>query len=226
MTRPDLSSCTPFLIEGQVSLLGSDLAVPVTILRDTGAYDSFILSSVLPFSSETDTGLSIPVLGMGMSVFHVPVHQFMLKSGLFDGVVLMGVRPALPVEGVTLILGNGVAGEKRSGLFQPERPLVNNLDIAVSTHDLFQACAVTRAMSAATGAPLDQVCPDGDPNPPHCFVCLFYLCLSQSDLVGEQRADPSLQPFFQSVQPLGEMKNRAYGCLVQNGVLLRVGYMQ
>ena len=55
-------------------LVGSDGKVPVTILRDMGAFDSFMLASTLPFSEETETGSFLPVLGTGMSVFHVPVH--------------------------------------------------------------------------------------------------------------------------------------------------------
>ena len=37
-------------------LTGSDNKVPVKILRDKGAKDSFILASVLPFSQDSDTG--------------------------------------------------------------------------------------------------------------------------------------------------------------------------
>lgn len=46
----------PFIREGSVSLVGSDVKVTVTILRDTGAFDSFILDNVFPLSGETDTG--------------------------------------------------------------------------------------------------------------------------------------------------------------------------
>lgn len=87
---------------GQVSLVGSDVDVPVTTLRDPGAYDSFILASVLPFSDDSDTGSSIPVLGIGISVFCITVHKF---DELFEGEVKMGVQPVLPVDGVTVIFG-------------------------------------------------------------------------------------------------------------------------
>lgn len=50
-----------FLSDGFVSLVGSETRVPVKILRDSGALDSFILDSVLPFSSETETGFSVDV---------------------------------------------------------------------------------------------------------------------------------------------------------------------
>lgn len=46
--------------------------------------ESFVLSSVLPFS-ETDTGTFLPVLGMEMSTFFVPVHKHVLHSALLKG---------------------------------------------------------------------------------------------------------------------------------------------
>ncbi|KAK0130945.1 hypothetical protein N1851_034377 [Merluccius polli] len=85
-------------------------AVPVKILRDTGSLDSFVCKSVLPFSSETDTGDFVLVRGMGMVVFPAPVHRLCFVSGLVKGDVEMGVRTELPVDGVDIILGNGLAG--------------------------------------------------------------------------------------------------------------------
>lgn len=49
-------SYLPFICEGQVSLVGSDKKVRVKILRDTGAFDSFIRADVLPLSSESEMG--------------------------------------------------------------------------------------------------------------------------------------------------------------------------
>ena len=45
-----------YITEGHVSLVGSGVQVPVRILRDSGALDSFISESVFPFSQESDTG--------------------------------------------------------------------------------------------------------------------------------------------------------------------------
>lgn len=50
-----LESYRPFITEGFVSMVGSEVKVPVTILRDTAAFDSFILAGVLPLSDESDT---------------------------------------------------------------------------------------------------------------------------------------------------------------------------
>lgn len=104
-----LDAFLPFVSDGFVSLVGSDKKVPVKILRDTAVFDSFIQGSVLPFSKESDTGSSVPVLGVGMKILQVPLHTVMLDSDLVQGQVAVGVRPALPVDGITFILGNGAA---------------------------------------------------------------------------------------------------------------------
>ncbi len=46
----------PFLMSGFVSLSADSEVRPITILRDTGAAQSIILDSVLPFSAVTYTG--------------------------------------------------------------------------------------------------------------------------------------------------------------------------
>ncbi len=100
--RADYSA---FISDGLVSLVGSSVQVPIKILRDTGALDSFILKSVLPFSSKTDTGECVIVLGMGLVPLPVPLHQVSLTCGLVQGEVSVGVRPQLPVDGVHMIFG-------------------------------------------------------------------------------------------------------------------------
>ena len=66
-------------LAGFVSLVGCD-KVPVTV-RDSVFADSFILSSVLPFDSDTD--ILTPVLAMSLHVSHVPLHNIGLYSDLF-----------------------------------------------------------------------------------------------------------------------------------------------
>ena len=120
-----------FVSEGFVSLVGSNVKVPVRILRDTAAYDTFIEASVLPFSSESATGSSIPVLGMGLKVLNVPVHNVMLYSNFFQGLTSVAVRPALPVAGVNVVLGNGLAGA-RVWADVPPRLVTNLVPVAKS----------------------------------------------------------------------------------------------
>ena len=40
----------------------------------------------------------------------VPLHGVYLKCDLVTGPVIVGIRPSLPVQGVSLILGNDLAG--------------------------------------------------------------------------------------------------------------------
>ena len=100
----------PFISDGFVSLIGSAEKIPVKILRDTGASESFILESLLPFSSKSSTGKSRLVRGIDLRTFEVPLHRVFLFSELVQGEVELGVRSALPVCGVSVILGNNLAG--------------------------------------------------------------------------------------------------------------------
>ena len=229
LSKPDLSSYLPFISEGHVSLTGSEEKVSVVILRDTGAFDSFVLGSTLPFSEATDTGSFIPVLGMGMSIFPVPVHKLRLHCELFDGEVKMGVRPELPVEGITVILGNDVAGD-RVWADQPARPVIvpvprgsNGPDENEKQFpDVFTACAVTRAVASRGEYSSKHVKNEnGDPELFPLSLSNIPLSVSHSELVNEQRADPTLKELFQSVFPADEVKNQAHGYLLQNELLVR-----
>ena len=46
-----------------------------------------------------------------MGVLEVPLHEVNIKSSLINGNIVIGMRPSLPVEGISLILGNDLAGE-------------------------------------------------------------------------------------------------------------------
>ena len=47
-----------------------------------------------------------------MGVLEVPLHEVNIKSSLINGNIVIGMRPSLPIEGISLILGNDLAGEK------------------------------------------------------------------------------------------------------------------
>ena len=142
------SDYLPFLMDGFVSLCGQDYAPrSVKMLRDTGAAQSFILEGVLLFSEKSAFG--VLVRGFEMGYTYVPMHAIMLQSGLVKGRVIVGVCQNLPVEGVSFILGNYLAGGKV--LVNPEVisvPLVpNESDIVKQFPSVFPSCAVTRAIA-------------------------------------------------------------------------------
>ena len=139
----------PFITEAVVSVVGSDKYVPIKVLRDTAARCSFIVGSVLPFSSETETGDFVLMRGMEMGLIPVPRHTMVLDCGLVRGVVSVGVRPALPIDGVHMILGNDLAGSAVwAGV--PPSVVVSGPLASVEPDEsglLFPVCTVTRAQS-------------------------------------------------------------------------------
>ena len=103
----------PFISEGVVSLVGDEnSSQKVKILRDTGATQSLMLDSVLPLTENSFTGANVLISGVEMGVLQVPHHEVNIKSSLINGNIVIGMRPSLPVEGISLILGNDLAGEK------------------------------------------------------------------------------------------------------------------
>ena len=57
-------------------------------------------------------GQEVTLQGVELGHMSVPLHSIHLKYSLVDGPVIVGVRPSLPVRGVSLILGNDLAGQR------------------------------------------------------------------------------------------------------------------
>ncbi|VDI51221.1 Hypothetical predicted protein [Mytilus galloprovincialis] len=110
---------------------------------------SLLLEGVLPLSEKTSVGCSVFVQGVELVCIDVPHHRIYLKSDLITGLVIVGVRPNLPVEGVTLLPGNDLARNKVvvvpivTSQFEPM------VDFKSPEHDaeLYPAFVVTRAMA-------------------------------------------------------------------------------
>ena len=115
------------------------------LLRDTGVTQSLLVDNVLQLSEQTSVGASVLIQGVGLDVINVPLHQIFLKSELVSGPVIVGIRPTLPVEGISLILGNDLAG----GRVQPDPQVISNPSNVLSAIEglaqTFPACVVTRA---------------------------------------------------------------------------------
>ena len=137
----------PFLSQGFVSLSDSSEALPVQILRDTGAAQTLLLEGSLPLSEHTFTDRSVLLQGVELGVIDVPLHKIYLKSDLITGPVIVGVRPTLPVQGVSLLLGNDLAGGKVVADPIVCEKITSNVASYDEDDDLYPACAVTRAMA-------------------------------------------------------------------------------
>ena len=142
------SGLSPFVSKGFVCLEGSKERVPIKVLRDTGATQSLILDSVLPFSDQSSTGVSVLLQGVEMGVISVPLHVINLQSDIISGTVVIGQRTSLPVKDISMILGNDLAGDKVMG--DPRVSDIPCLDTErEQVKNLFPSCAVTRAMARA-----------------------------------------------------------------------------
>ena len=87
---------------------------------------------------------------MELGIVSVPLHTIYLKSDLVSGAAIVGLRPTLPIEGVSLILGNYLAGEKVVPELQivTEPEGIKEVDCDDETAaSIFPSCAVTRAMT-------------------------------------------------------------------------------
>ena len=103
----------PFVSVGSVSLVDSiSTSVPVKILRDTGATQTLMSKHTLPFGTSSATGKSIVIQGIDGGFKKVPLHLVNLVSDVVSGSVVVGVLNTLPVKGVSMLLGNDLAGGK------------------------------------------------------------------------------------------------------------------
>ena len=80
----------PFVSVGYVSVAESDVARKVKVLRDTGASQSLILESALPFCDSSSVGASVLLKGIGDGFVEAPLHVVDLKSDLVSGMVKDG----------------------------------------------------------------------------------------------------------------------------------------
>ena len=138
----------PFVMDGFISIDG-DSKMPVKILRDTGASQTLLASDSISLTEASSTGTSVLLQGLEMDYTEVPLHRINLDCELVSGPVVVAVRPKLPIEGVSLILGNDLAGGKVkvNPLVVQSPKVIEEFDIKQLPNEYFPSCAVTRAMS-------------------------------------------------------------------------------
>lgn len=101
----------PFIIDGLVSLPENpERAQSIPILRDTGASQTVILGGVVPFSDSSACVYNVVLSGTEMGYVPRPLHKVRVDCQLVSGVFPVAVCPVLPITGVTMLLGNDIAG--------------------------------------------------------------------------------------------------------------------
>ncbi|XP_013382959.1 uncharacterized protein LOC106153529 [Lingula anatina] len=210
-TQKDEDRFLPFISDGYVSLENnpSDMK-PIKILRDTGASQSLLLEGVLPLDENSDTGEQVLAQGIECGFLNVPLHQIHLKSDLVSGPVIVGVRPSLPIKGVTLLLGNDLAGGKVIAdpivCKDPHAHLENEVESerSCSVNVLTRAMSKTDEKKNEMEGIIDECVDDDGEN--ELDVESSELQHPENDLVTEQRKDADLAKLFKLVLSEVEIK--------------------
>ena len=113
---------------------------------------SLILGNDLAGERENSfTGANVLISGVEMRILEVPPHEVNIKSSLINGNIVIGVRPSLPVEGISLILGNDLAGERvmvDPRVVEKPRDDEKTERLAEKFPGIFPASVVTRSIKA------------------------------------------------------------------------------
>ena len=223
-----------FLSKGEVSVVGSELVSrPVTILRDTGASQSLMLSSVLSFPDDCCVNTMALVQGIDGNYISVPLYRINLKSELVTGEVTVGVVPSLPIEGVTFLLGNDLAGSRVNVTpIVCSTPCVDEATelLEESFPGIFPDCVVTRSQSRQGKLDVAKSEKVGD-NTGVWLSETFFKDLdseahkddmfSQSSLITAQREDASIKGLLDKALSDDEASKVPECYFMKSGVLMR-----
>ena len=240
----------PFISEGYISLDGDDDSnqYPVVILRDTGASQSLLFEGAAPLNSKSSLGANVLITGVDATVIDLPLHRVFLKSNLVSGPITVAVTRRLPegITGVTLILGNDVAGSKV--LLNPHMTDRPSCDVSTEALEneipgIFPSCAITRAMSKSAKTAGNENERDSDVNLSDSFMstlnadqlselpkCCYKVqelnaisdvFLNRKHLIDEQERDKELVELRQMALEDNEATKKAVCYVVKGGVLMR-----
>ncbi|XP_027132202.1 uncharacterized protein LOC113745020 isoform X1 [Larimichthys crocea] len=167
--------------------------------------DEYVLTHRLECRAAYDIGEGGAVGGVGS--FSRQVKTFTVggrrNGGLREqGEAKLAVRPVLPIQGISVILGNDLVGARETDF--PEA---------------FTACAVTRAMAALKTESATQSDKENGCQKFSLPLSDFPLSISRSDLVAEQQADSSLKGLMEQVRSESEVQDGACGYFLQDSLL-------
>ncbi|XP_076032979.1 uncharacterized protein LOC143020443 [Oratosquilla oratoria] len=130
----------------------------IKLLRDTGSALSLITKYVAALINVCYTGNWVLVNGLtGGS--RIPICQVYLRSDIRTGYAQVGVVDKLPVEGVSLLIGNDLAGGTMlPNVIVSSCPSAENntFQLEADIPGIFPACAVTRSMSHRVEAEISE----------------------------------------------------------------------
>ncbi|XP_076859481.1 uncharacterized protein LOC143512733 [Brachyhypopomus gauderio] len=223
----------PFLFDGTVSLCESDPArKTITGLRDTGAAVSLLLDTVLPLSEDTYTGQDVLVQGIELGVRRLPLHNIYLHMEGIAGMIRVAVSPALPVSGVSFILGNDIAGSSIFPLpIVVDRPSESiSSSMASDSPAVYPACVLTRAQARKAGSTVSLVdtfmCDPPVSQPVDSDTLVLsppspITDVNRDALVAAQKLDKTLLQYFNLAEKKSGTPKQQQRYSIRDGVLIR-----
>ncbi|XP_077863555.1 uncharacterized protein LOC144347604 [Saccoglossus kowalevskii] len=176
---------------------------------------------------------SVLVQGIGGGYESVPLYNVKLKSDLVTGDVIVGVVKSLPIEGVTFLLGNDLAGGKVIVLPVVScKPVVNDKteELLELYPGIFPACVVTRSQTSKERQ--DELVSEVVKEDSGVWLAETFFGdlkdgneiktdFSHSSLVEQQEADFTLKELMASALSENEAENLPKCCYMKDGVLMR-----
>ena len=234
----------PFRCEGSVSASEDSPSIPVSILRDTGASHSIVVRSIVPFVEDSYTEEFVVLKGIN-GCTTLPLCRLYLRCGIISQSVTVAVQDSLPVEGVTFLLGNDIAG----CCVIPDPVVCSNplnfdpaLKLTEENPGLFPSCAVTRSQSRDTAKDTDvdldnvdelytevihddiveeSVANSNTSSESNSSVDMGDVPVTRKMLVEAQRADPSLGNLLDKVISEAESEDESVCYFLKSDILVR-----
>ncbi|XP_076035252.1 uncharacterized protein LOC143021537 [Oratosquilla oratoria] len=232
---PMLSTFEPFCSSCSVALDQDSPPTSIKLLRDTGSALSRITKDVAALIDACYTGNWVLVNGLtGGS--RIPICQVYLRSDVRTGYAQVGVVDKLPVEGVSLLIGNDLAG----GTMLPDAIVSscpsdenNTSQLEADIPGIFPACAVTRSMSRRVEAEISEhkedahvgvITPQPNENiedvPTQPDLADLNLVI-RSKLIHLQKEDPELASCFRRAISEEEAKSESNYYYLSSDILMR-----
>lgn len=235
-----------FMSRGFVSKDGPGrIEYPVEILRDTAASHSLLLKGSFPQIGECFTGESTIINGVGGPITS-PYARLYLESDYMTGFITVTVTDSIPVEGVSFLLGNDIAGKQVfPNLTVTDTPSVDSptKQLEEEYPDLFPVCIVTRSMKSKKEETLKATRSDSSDNPEEDLhigglfdtssdrvvnpkprvssTKIESLPITREELVQGQHQDPTLAKCFDEIVSQEECVNHRCCYYLKKGVLMR-----
>ncbi|XP_030842737.1 uncharacterized protein LOC115924528 [Strongylocentrotus purpuratus] len=103
-----------FVSYGTVRFSVDNKECPITILRDTGSMKTLLIADESSLDTKNFTGKKVLVQDVNDGLKPVPLYTIELSSGFVSGPVTVGIVTKLPMRGISMLLGNDLAGSKVS----------------------------------------------------------------------------------------------------------------